>query len=185
MANPISLILQAVPLPQNSARTATERAPGRPFSKGQSGNPAGKRKGTRNRSTMAAEALLEGECEALTRKAIELALAGDTMALRLCLERLVPPRKERPIRFELPAIASEGDAARAMGAVLAALAAGQITPSEATAVAGLIDAARLALAPEPCAAVSVQPVIHVEFVAPSSEAGNSRRELCEYGTGRN
>jgi hypothetical protein len=47
--------------------------------------------------------LLEGEAKALTRKAIELGLAGDTTALRLCLERLVPPRKDRPISLDLPA----------------------------------------------------------------------------------
>ena len=64
---------------------------GRPFKPGQSGNPLGRPKGARNRATIAAEALLDGEAEALTRKAIELALDGDTTALRLCLERLMPP----------------------------------------------------------------------------------------------
>ena len=47
-------------------------------------------KGARNRATLAAETLLDGEAEALTRKAVELALAGDTTALRLCLERVLP-----------------------------------------------------------------------------------------------
>lgn len=72
------------------AGTATHRQRGRPFPKGVSGNPAGRKAGTRNRATMAAEALLDGEAEALTRKAVELALQGDTVALRLCLERLCP-----------------------------------------------------------------------------------------------
>jgi hypothetical protein len=49
---------------------------------------------------MAAEALLDGEAEALTRKAVELALAGDTVALRLCLERLLPPRRSRRVTFD-------------------------------------------------------------------------------------
>jgi Family of unknown function (DUF5681) len=65
----------------------------RPFKPGQSGNPAGKPKGARNRSTIAAETLLEGEAKALTRKAIELGLAGDTTALRLCLEGIVTSNK--------------------------------------------------------------------------------------------
>jgi hypothetical protein len=69
-----------------------------------SGNPAGRPRGARNRATIAAEALLEGEAEALTRKAIELAMAGDPTALRLCLERLVPPRKGRAVAFDLPAL---------------------------------------------------------------------------------
>ena len=72
------------------------------FRPGQSGNPSGKPKGARNRLTLACEALLEGEGEALTRKAIELALDGDTVALRLCLDRICPPAKERPISIELP-----------------------------------------------------------------------------------
>ena len=62
-----------------------------PFEPGQSGNPAGKARGTRNKVTLAIEALLDGEAEALTRKAIELAKAGDMAALRLCLDRLAPP----------------------------------------------------------------------------------------------
>jgi len=77
---------------------------GRPFVKGQSGNPRGKPKGLRNRATIAAEALLDGEAEALTRKAVEMALGGDTVALRLCLERLMPPRRDRPVAVPLPQI---------------------------------------------------------------------------------
>jgi Family of unknown function (DUF5681) len=61
------------------------------WEKGQSGNPRGKPRGARNRATLLAEALLDGEAEALTRKAIEKALEGDGMALRLCLERVLPP----------------------------------------------------------------------------------------------
>ncbi|MGO9427565.1 DUF5681 domain-containing protein [Rhodoblastus sp.] len=121
---------------------------GRPFQPGQSGNPAGKPKGARNRSTIAAEALLDGEAKALTRKAIELALGGDTAALRLCMERLLPPRKDRPISLELPPIASAGDVAKAVRAVLAAVAEGRITLSEAGEVMGLIELCRRTVAPE-------------------------------------
>jgi hypothetical protein len=110
------------------------------FRPGQSGNPAGRPKGARNRSTIAAESLLEGEAEALTRKAIQLALGGDVTALRLCIERLVPPRKDRPILLDLPPITSAADAANAVAAVLRAVADGRITPSEAIAVTGLIEA---------------------------------------------
>ena len=55
--------------------------------------------GARHKATVAAEALLDGEAEALTRKAVEMALAGDGTALRLCLDRIIPPRRERPVRF--------------------------------------------------------------------------------------
>jgi Family of unknown function (DUF5681) len=109
------------------------------WEKGQSGNPRGKPRGARNRATLLAEALLDGEAEALTRTAIEKALEGDGMALRLCLERVLPARKERPISFSMPAIASAGDAAKAMGALLAAVAAGNVTPSEAGEVSKIVE----------------------------------------------
>ena len=67
-------------------------------------------RGTRNRATVAAETLLEEESAALARKAIDLALDGDTIALRLCLERLIPRRHERPIRFSLPELHNAADA---------------------------------------------------------------------------
>jgi hypothetical protein len=72
------------------------------FSKGKSGNPDGRPKGSRNKITLAIEALLDNEGEALTQKAIELAKEGDMQALRLRLDRVVPPRKDRSVNFELP-----------------------------------------------------------------------------------
>src|SRR5215207_5295321 len=80
------------------------------FQKGQSGNPNGKAKGTRHRVTMAAETLMEGEAEAITRKAIELAKEGDGPALRLCMDRIYPPRRDRPVRFRLPSLDKVEDA---------------------------------------------------------------------------
>jgi hypothetical protein len=74
------------------------------FGKGVSGNPSGRPAGSRNHSTLLMESLLQGQAEQLTNKAMELALAGDITALRLCLERLIPPRKDRPINLSLPAI---------------------------------------------------------------------------------
>ena len=67
------------------------------FKPGTSGNPSGKPAGARNKTTLAVEALLDGEAEYLTRKAIELAKAGDMAALRLCLDRIVPARKDRHV----------------------------------------------------------------------------------------
>ena len=72
------------------------------------GNP-GRKLGSRNKATVAVEALLDGEAEKLTRKAIEMALAGDTVAMRLCLDRLCPPRRTRPIELELPKVETAGD----------------------------------------------------------------------------
>jgi Family of unknown function (DUF5681) len=109
------------------------------FAPGQSGNPAGKLKGTRHRVTLAVEALLEGEADKLTRKAVELALAGDTTALRLCLERIAPPRKDRAVAFALPDLAKTEDAVRAMAALVGAVAAGELTPSEASELGRLVE----------------------------------------------
>jgi len=109
------------------------------FKPGQSGNPNGRPKGARNATTIAIEELLDGEAEALTRKAIELAKAGDMQALRLCMDRLAPPRKDRHIMFELPAITTVADSVQASSALLIAVANGEITPSEAVEVGRLID----------------------------------------------
>jgi hypothetical protein len=68
--------------------------------------PSRRRPGSRNKATLAAAALLAGESEALTRKAVELALAGDPTAIRLCIERLLPPCRERTVKFTLPPIES-------------------------------------------------------------------------------
>jgi Family of unknown function (DUF5681) len=110
------------------------------FKPGQSGNPAGKPKGARNKITRAIEALLDGEGEALTRKAIELAKEGDIAALRLCIDRLVPPRRDRPVSFDLPNIDSARDAASAISAMIRAVSVGDLTPVEASDVARLLDA---------------------------------------------
>ena len=115
------------------------RVRGRPFEKGRSGNPAGRRLGSRNKATLAAAALLAGESEALTRTAVELALAGDPTARRLCIERILPPCRERAVKFSLPPIESTDDISAAMQAVTAALARGQITPGEAATIAGVVD----------------------------------------------
>jgi hypothetical protein len=112
---------------------------GRPFEKGRSGNPSGRRTGSRNKATLAAAGLLEGEAEALTRRAVELALGGDPTAMRLCLERVLPPMRERAVKFALPPIESPSDIARAMKAVTAALADGAITPGEAGRIADVVD----------------------------------------------
>ena len=110
-----------------------------PWKPGQSGNPDGRPKGSRNKATIAALALLDGEAEALSRKAVDLALEGDTTALRLCLERLVPPRKDAPVTFDMPPMESAGDALMALGHIVQAVANGELTPSEATSMAGLVE----------------------------------------------
>src|SRR3954463_11789814 len=95
--------------PVDAGRNTGKRGGAPPFQKGQSGNPRGRPPGARNRATQAIEALLDGEAETITRKAVELAKAGDTVALRLCLDRLAPVRKDRPVTFALPRIETTAD----------------------------------------------------------------------------
>jgi hypothetical protein len=101
------------------------------FKPGQSGNPSGRPKGSRHKTTLAIEKLLDGEGEEITLKAIELAKGGSMAAIRICLDRLAPPRKDRPILFTLPKMEKAGDAATASAAIVEAASAGELTPSEA------------------------------------------------------
>lgn len=102
----------------------------------------GRTPGSLNKTTLAVRDLLDGEAEALTRKAVELALEGDGPALRLCLDRIAPPRKDAPISFDLPAISTAEDAVTASSALLAAVAVGEVTPDEAGRVMALLTAHR-------------------------------------------
>lgn len=125
---------------RNNGETTGRDASGR-FAEGNPGRP----QGARHKATRAALALLDGEAEALTRKAVDMALAGDTTALRLCLERIAPPRKDAPVTFTLPPLRSAQDAAKAAALVLAAVADGDLTPTEGAHVMALVETCRKTL----------------------------------------
>src|SRR4029078_5344626 len=101
------------------------------FKPGRSGNPSGRPKGSRHKTTLAIEELLDGEAEEITRKAIEKAKDGDTAALRICLDRLSPPRKGRHIEFSMPKMEKASDAANASAGIVQAASGGELTTSEA------------------------------------------------------
>ena len=121
----------AIPIGPEPSRPPTprRRARGRP-------------KGSRSKAKLALEAILDDAAEELMRNAIGKALAGDGASLRYCLTRLLPVRRERPVKFDLPPIESAADLVKASDAVLAACAAGTLTPGEAKAFMKLIDMAR-------------------------------------------
>jgi|SRR5208337_3116377 len=119
---------RSVPNPQPPSRPR-----GRPFEKGN----GGRRPGSKNRTTIVAEALLKGEEVALVRKAIELAKAGDGPMLKFLLDRILP--KERSVRVELPPMERADDAVDALGAIINAIGNGEIAPSEAAALATLVE----------------------------------------------
>jgi hypothetical protein len=123
----------------STAEKTTKKQRGRPFQKGQSGNPTGRPVGARNKTTVAMEVLLDDEADAIVRKAIEKAKEGDATAIRLCLDRILPARKDRPINFDLPQIDNASDAMKATALLVAGVAGGEITPSEAGELGKLID----------------------------------------------
>ena len=81
-----------------------------------------------------------GQASALTQKAINLALAGDMAALRLCLDRILPPRKDSPVAFDLPEMKTLNDAVPAMGALVKAVGDGDLTPTEAAELTKMVQA---------------------------------------------
>lgn len=129
-----------MPSRKSTANTVETPAPRARTAKGTfaRGNP-GKPKGSRNRATQAAISLMEGQANALTKKAIELALAGDSTALRLCIERIAPAPKDAPVKFKLPKLGGVKDVPEAQLAVLKAVASGELTPSQGASTSALID----------------------------------------------
>jgi hypothetical protein len=105
---------------------------------GQSGNPAGKPKGTRHRATLIAEQLIDNSGELLVKKCVEMALGGDAAAMRLAMERLCPPRRERPVTIDMPNIKSATDLIAAAAALAEAASTGEITPGEAASLSTLV-----------------------------------------------
>ena len=123
--------------PENTGKEQGKRASH--FRKGASGNPNGRPVGARNKATLAMEALLDGEAEAITRVAVDRAKEGDATALRLCLERILPPRKDRPVSFSLPELGTVTDAPAATAAIVAAVASADITVTEGSELAKRVD----------------------------------------------
>src|SRR5438477_12843060 len=101
-----------------------KKIPGNTFQPGNTFG-RGRPKGSRNKATIALQEMLDGHGEAITRKCALLALQGDPTALRLCMERLIPPRKEHPVMFKLPLVTTAAEAAAAVDAILQGVARGQ------------------------------------------------------------
>ena len=113
--------------------------------KGVSGNPKGTKTGSRHRVTQAAENVLNGESEALSRKLIERALAGDVNALRICMDRILPPRKDRTIAMKLRGIKRPSDLIKIMHQITQAVAKGGISPQEGSQLSNMVEVQRRTL----------------------------------------
>lgn len=122
-----------------------KKTPSNGWQPGQSGNPAGKPRGTRNKATLAVLALMESGAKEITETVIAQARAGDLTAARMILDRLAPPARERPVSIDLPETDSAEGINAASLALLQAAAAGEITPGEGATLAGIVEGRRKAL----------------------------------------
>jgi hypothetical protein len=123
--------------PPEPPRNASTR-----FAPGVSGNPRGRPKGSRNRATVLAQELLDGDVEAVVHKLVEEAKGGKPWALRLVIERLVPSRRSSAVEVELPRMERACDIALGVQAVIEAAAAGEITLDEAREFCALLESQR-------------------------------------------
>jgi hypothetical protein len=113
---------------------------GRPFETGNKlgrGRPAG----SRNRASQWQDTL-EEDGDAIIKTCLRLAKAGDPPAMKLAIERLIPVRRDRRVEFNLPQIATTSDLSDALDAVLTAVAAGTLTPSEGETIARILEIRR-------------------------------------------
>ena len=130
--------IAAMAMPAEADEAMVVRDRGGRFAPGWSGNPSGKKPGTRNRATVLREMLEDGEVEGLGRQVIDRALAGDKVAGRVCFERLFPKPRSRAIELDLPEGASAADDLAVFDAAFAEMAAGGITLDEMQSIARLL-----------------------------------------------
>lgn len=135
----------AYPKPEKADDQQAPRRISGKFAPGTSGNPAGRREGSRNNATLALQQILLADGEAVLRRAVELALAGNESAMKLVIERLLPVAKERAISLPLPNLEKCSDVADAIRCAVVAVSEGELTPSEASVVLNLLAELRSAL----------------------------------------
>lgn len=125
------------------ADNTTKIQRGKPFEKGQSGNPAGRPKGSRNKASFIVQSMLEGEAEDIAKKLVEMAKQGEMQAIKMIIERLLPPLKELPFNGDLQL--DSGNIAEDYNNLLEDIAAGEITLSEAKELADILEGKRKAI----------------------------------------
>jgi len=111
-----------------------------PFQPGQSGNPAGRPLGARNKTTVLMETLVERDGEALIHPFVEQAKRGNTRALAQLTGMILPKRKGAPIELDLPPLEQASDAPAAIAAVISAVCRGELTPEEGIMLTRMVEA---------------------------------------------
>ena len=112
------------------------------FKKGESGNPKGKPKGARHKTTQLSYAIMEGGLEAILDQVVTKAKAGDMLACRMIIDKIIPTQKDRTITIELPPIATVDEVGRAQSEILQAVVDGDITPNEGERIAAIVESRR-------------------------------------------
>jgi hypothetical protein len=116
------------------------------FRKGESGNPAGRPRGSRSRASVLVHGVLGERAQKIAQKVADLAEDGDTAAMRMCLDRIAPRRQYDPGSCELPSLNNAADSVEAMARIAEAVATGDLAPSEALALAKVVEIHLQALA---------------------------------------
>ena len=120
-----------------------KRKPG--FQPGQSGNPQGRKQGSRSKVVVALEALGEGEVQDIVQALIDKAKAGDAVAAKPILDRVWPVRKGARVEFDLAPVSEAKDLPTSIAGVTEQVASGTISPDEGALIVGLLEAQRKAI----------------------------------------
>ncbi len=123
---------------QSTDKTENKQNKPHLFQPGVSGNPKGRPQGSRCKATLLAEGLMDGQAEAIVQRIVEIALDGDATALKACLDRILPPRKDRPVQISLPEMNKPEDIVQSLSKVIQAASEGEITPAEASTLAKVL-----------------------------------------------
>jgi Family of unknown function (DUF5681) len=111
-----------------------------PFQPGQSGNPAGRPRGARNKTTILLETLVESDGEALIRQFIEQAKTGNARALGSLMQMILPKRIGAPVEVDLPPLEKASDAPVAIAAIISTVCRGELTPQEGISLTRMVEA---------------------------------------------
>lgn len=109
------------------------------FQKGKSGNPFGRPSGIRNKASLLAEKLFENDIEEICRQVIEQAKKGNIQAIKIILDRILPPKREALISIDLPAMKVGADILEAISQIILAISQGKISPTEGEILTRIID----------------------------------------------
>ena len=111
---------------------------GRPFERGNHFS-RGRPRGSRNKSTQALQKMLGAYAEPVIAKCISAALEGDRSAMRLCMERILPPIKYSPVQLRLPRVKNAVGVGSAMERLVQGVANGEIPPEQAEMMAKVLE----------------------------------------------